>query len=227
MGEDEKPQAKNSPKDSPDSAANDPSADAANDAAQAPAAVPPEDSAVPEFQAVDEPALPSMEDRVRELTAALVEAQDQALRQRAEAENIRRRFERERADTLKYAASGLAKDLLNVADNLYRALKAVPDAMREGDEAVKNFLIGVEMTEKELISAFQKHGIRRIMPIGETFSHKEHQAMFEVENTGKPAGTVVELMQPGYIMHERLLRPAMVGVAKGDPEPVEHIDTTV
>jgi molecular chaperone GrpE len=214
MGEDEKRQA----------------AEPAGDPVQDPPPASEHDSAPPASEAVaqeDEKAPPSPEDRIQELAAALAEAEDRALRQLAETENIRRRFERERAESLKYAASGLARDLLNVADNLYRALKAVPDGMRDGDDAAKNFLIGVEMTEKELIAAFQKHGIRRILPVGETFSHKEHQAMFEVEGTGKPAGTVVELMQPGYIMHDRLLRPAMVGVAKGDPEAVEHIDSTV
>ena len=179
-----------------------------------------------EAEGAAETAPQSPEDHIQELAAALAEAQDRSLRQLAETENLRRRFEREREETLKFAASGLAKDLLNVADNLYRALQAVPDEVREGDEAAKNFLIGVEMTEKELIAAFEKHGIRRILPVGEKFSHEEHQAMFELENTGKPAGTVIELMQPGYIMHDRLLRPAMVGVAKGDPEAVEHIDTT-
>jgi len=179
-----------------------------------------------EAEGAAETAPQSPEDHIQELAAALAEAQDRSLRQLAETENLRRRFEREREETLKFAASGLAKDLLNVADNLYRALQAVPDEVREGDEAAKNFLIGVEMTEKELIAAFEKHGIRRILPVGEKFSHEEHQAMFELENTGKPAGTVIELMQPGYIMHDRLLRPAMVGVAKGDPEAVEHVDTT-
>jgi len=188
----------------------------------------PEKSAASEGEAAveTEKAPPTLEDRVLDLTAALAEVKDRSLRQLAETENIRRRFEREREETLKFAASGLAKDLLNVADNLYRALQAVPDEMRDGDEAAKNFLIGVEMTEKELISAFEKHGIRRILPVGEKFNHEEHQAMFELQDTGKPAGTVVELMQPGYIMHGRLLRPAMVGVAKGEPEAVEHVDTT-
>ena len=202
----------------------------ANDPGEKPAEVSEEDSAAAtaESEAADgiEKTPPSLADIILELTAALAEAKDHSLRQMAESENTRRRFERERSETLKFAASGLAKDLLNVADNLYRALQAVPGEMREGDEAARNFLIGVEMTEKELIATFEKHGIRRILPVGEMFSHEEHQAMFEVENTGKPAGTVVELMQPGYIMHGRLLRPAMVGVAKVDPEPVEHIDTT-
>lgn len=170
------------------------------------------------------------EDRIVELETELAAVNDRMLRLMAETENIRRRSEREREDTLRYAASGLAKDLLNVADNLHRALAAVPEEMRNGDEIAKNFVIGVEMTEKELLGAFEKHGIQQILPLGEKFDYEKHQAMFELENTGKPAGTVVETMQPGYIMHERLLRPAMVGVAKGNPDDspggVEHVDTT-
>ena len=170
------------------------------------------------------------EARVAELEAELATTNDRMLRLLAETENIRRRSEREREDTLRYAASGLAKDLLNVADNLHRALSAVPAELRDGDEAAKNFVVGVEMTEKELIAAFVKHGIQQILPLGEKFDYEKHQAMFELENSGQPPGTVVELMQPGYVMHERLLRPAMVGVAKGkpdeSPDEIEHVDTT-
>ena len=169
------------------------------------------------------------EDRIAELEAELAATNDRLLRLMAETENIRRRSQREREDTLRYAASGLAKDLLNVADNLHRALAAVPDDLRSGDEAAKNFVLGVEMTEKDLLAGFEKHAIKQILPVGEKFDYEKHQAMFELENTGKPAGTVVEMMQPGYIMHERLLRPAMVGVAKDGPEEtpdnIEHVDT--
>ena len=169
------------------------------------------------------------EDRVVELEIELAAVNDRMLRLMAETENIRRRSEREREDTLRYAASGLAKDLLNVADNLHRALAAVPDELRSGDEAAKNFVVGVEMTKKELLAAFEKHGIQQILPLGEKFDYEKHQAMFELENTGQTAGTVVEMMQPGYVMHDRLLRPAMVGVAKGkpdeSPDDVEHVDT--
>ena len=176
------------------------------------------------------PAETTPEDRIAELETDLAATNDRMLRLMAETENIRRRTEREREDTLRYAASGLAKDLLNVADNLHRALAAVPEELRSGDEAAKNFVVGVEMTEKELLAAFEKHGIQQILPLGEKFDYEKHQAMFELENTGKPAGTVVEMMQPGYIMHERLLRPAMVGVAKGSPDEspddIEHVDTT-
>ena len=169
------------------------------------------------------------EDRIAELEAELAATNDRLLRLMAETENIRRRSQREREDTLRYAASGLAKDLLNVADNLHRALAAVPDDLRSGDEAAKNFVLGGEMTEKDLLAGFEKHAIKQILPVGEKFDYEKHQAMFELETTGKPAGTVVEMMQPGYIMHERLLRPAMVGVAKDGPEEtpdnIEHVDT--
>lgn len=181
-----------------------------------------EESAAPEE---DEEAVKTPEERIAELAQALAEANDRSLRNLAEMENIRRRAEREKAETLRYGASGLARDLLNVADNLRRALQAVPPELREGDEAAKSFVLGVEMTEKELLSAFEKHGIRQILPLGEKFNHDQHQAMFEVPNTGQPAGTIVELMQPGYMMHDRLLRPAMVGVAKGDADE-SHVDTT-
>ena len=195
----------------------------AEDAAQDAAPEQPEQSEEPALEATPE-------DRIAELEAELAAANDRMLRLMAETENIRRRTEREREDTLRFAASGLAKDLLNVADNLHRALTAVPEELRAGDEAAKNFVVGVEMTEKELLAGFEKHGIQQILPLGEKFDYEKHQAMFELENTGKPAGTVVEMMQPGYIMHERLLRPAMVGVAKGSsdesPDDVEHVDTT-
>ena len=176
------------------------------------------------------PAPLTPEQRIAKLEAELAEANERVLRQLAETENIRRRAVREREDTLRYAAAGLAKDMLNVADNLRRALQAAPKEIDPEDESLKNFVLGVEMTEKELLAAFAKHGIRQIVPLGEKFDYDRHQAMFEIENTGKPAGTVVEVMQPGYIIHDRLLRPAMVGVARGEPqdppEDTEHVDTT-
>jgi molecular chaperone GrpE len=169
------------------------------------------------------------EEKIEALEIELAKQKEQVLRQLAETENARRRAQREREDTIRYGASALAKDLLNVADNLQRALKSVPSEARESDDVIKNLVIGIEMTEKELLSAMQKQGVEKIEPLGEKFSYDRHQAMFEVPDTGKPVGTIVELMQPGYIMHERLLRPAMVGVAKGDPETpprdVNHVDT--
>jgi molecular chaperone GrpE len=147
----------------------------------------------------------------------------------AEVENVRRRAQRERDDAVKYGVTNLARDLLSVADNLRRAVASVPEA-QVTDEVMRNLLTGVAATERELLGAFEKHGIRRIDPKGERFDHNFHQAIFEAENTGKPAGTVVEVLQDGYVQHDRLLRPAMVGVAKGEaraPEPGTRIDTRV
>ncbi len=162
--------------------------------------------------------------------AEVAELKDKLLRALADAENTRRRANRELEETRRYAAAALAKDLLNVCDNLRRALESVPGDPEEQDEAVKTLITGIELVEKELLAAFEKHGVRKIEPLGEKFDHNFHQAMYEVENTGKPAGTVVELLQPGYLIHDRLLRPAMVAVAKGEPEgppdDVERVDTT-
>jgi molecular chaperone GrpE len=146
---------------------------------------------------------------------------DQALRALAEVENTRRRAERDREDTAKFAIGKFARDLLNVADNLRRALDAVPaDA---DNPALKALAEGVEATERELLAAFEKHGLTRIDPIDQKFDPNFHQAMFEVPNSGKLPGTVVQVMIPGYVLNGRLLRPAMVGVATG--EPPQKVDT--
>jgi molecular chaperone GrpE len=160
----------------------------------------------------------SLEERAAAAEAELAEAKDRLLRALAETENVRRRAERERADASKYGAGSFAKDLLNVADNLRRALDSVPEE-RAGEEPTRTLLQGVAATERELLAAFERHGIRRVDPAGERFDHNLHQAIFEVESTGQPPGTVVQVLQPGYVMHDRLLRPAMVGVAKNDLKP--------
>jgi len=157
-------------------------------------------------------------ERLAQLEAELAETKDRLLRALAETENVRRRIERERADASKYGAGTLAKDLLNVADNLRRALDSAPPEQVD-DERMRKLIEGVGATERELLAAFERNGIRRIDPVGERFDHNLHQAIFEVESTGQPAGTVVQVLQPGYLMHDRLLRPAMVGVAKGETRP--------
>lgn len=162
--------------------------------------------------------------------AQVAEMKDRMLRALADMENTRRRAEREVDDAKKYGASGFAKDLLNVSDNLRRALETVSDEMREGDEGVKNLVLGIEMVEKELMTAFERQGILKVDPLGEPFDHNFHQAMYEKPESGYPAGTVAEVMQPGYVMRDRLLRPAMVAVAKGPveaaPGDVDPVDTT-
>jgi molecular chaperone GrpE len=185
--------------------------------------------------AADEAPL-SIEERLLAAEAQAAEFKDKALRAMAEVENIRRRAQREREDAVKYAASNIARDLLSTADNLRRALASV-DESKIGDET-RNLLTGVAATERELLAAFEKNGIRRLDPKGERFDHNFHQAIFEVENSGKPSGTIIEVLQPGYVLHDRLLRAAMVGVAKGGPsltladqeqgekpQPGEHLDT--
>ncbi len=165
--------------------------------------------------------------RIAELEAKVAELKDHSLRVLADSENLRRRTDREKEQWRRYASADLAKDLLDAIDNLGRAVSAAP-AERDGlDDSVKNLIVGVEMTVKSLMDAFEKNHIRRIDPLGEKFDYNLHQAMFEVENTGKPAGTVVEVLAPGYVLHDRLLRAAMVGVAKGgNPENHQSVDTT-
>ena len=158
------------------------------------------------------------------------ELKDRLLRALADVENTRRRAGRDLDEMRRYGASNFAKDLLNVCDNLGRALASAPDDLETRDESFQTLVAGVELVEKELLAAFEKHGIKKIDSVGEMFNHDFHQAMYEVEDTGRPAGTVVEVLQPGYVMHDRLLRPAMVAVAKGEsdepPEGMEPIDTT-
>lgn len=168
------------------------------------------------------------EDRVATLEAEVASLKDQLLRAVAETENTRRRAQRDREDASKYAVSSFAKELVTVADNLRRALDAVPAEGREQDEMLKSLAVGVEATERQLFAAFDRAGIKRIDPAGDMFDPNFHQVMFEIENTGKAAGTVVQVLQPGYTIHGRLLREAMVGVAKAGANDVggQHVNTT-
>lgn len=170
---------------------------------------------------------PLQNERVAKLETELAETKDRLLRALAESENQRRRAQREREDTQRYAAASFAKDLLDVADNLHRALASVT-ADEIQDERVKSLLEGVAATERALLAAFERNGMKRIEPkLGDRFDVNLHQAMFEVENSGRPPGTVVQVLQPGYQMYDRLLRPALVGVAKADapPRDTPRIDT--
>lgn len=164
------------------------------------------------------------QDRIAELDAELAAMKDQMLRALAEAENTRRRAERDRQDATKYGAVGLARDLLSVSDNLRRALEALPEDARDGDGWAKDLITGVELIEREFLDAFGKHGVVKMEPMGEPFDHNFHQAMFEMEDPEKPAGTVVQQMQPGYRLHDRLLRAAMVGVSKGGPKAEKKVE---
>lgn len=153
------------------------------------------------------------------LTEEVAELKDQLLRARAETENVRRRADRDRQDASAYAVTGFARDMLNVSDNLRRALETMPEEI--ADE-MKGFVEGVEMTERELLNTMEKYGIKKVNPeVGEKFDHKFHQAMFEVPTNDHAPGSVMQVVAPGYVIKDRLLRPAMVGVAKGEAKALD------
>lgn len=149
------------------------------------------------------------------LVAENSDMRDRLLRTMAEMENVRRRTEREKADTARYAISNFARDVLTVGDNLRRTIEHVPADAAAQDPALKSFLDGVELTERELLNVLERHGVTRIDPVGQRFDPNCHQAMFEVQNPDVPEGTVVDVMQAGYVIGDRCLRPALVAVAKG------------
>jgi len=172
-----------------------------------------EDAAAPPEAASsnDPPAAPAAD--------AAAELKDKLLRTLAEMENLRKRTGREVADARAYGVGNFARDMLTVADNMLRALQAVPQDLRASKEAgVKALIEGVELTERELIKALEKNGVRQFTPRGEKFDPNLHEAMYEVPDASVPAGSVVEVVQPGYMIGERVLRPAMVGVSKGGPK---------
>ena len=145
---------------------------------------------------------------------ASLEMKDQLLRALADVENMRRRSERDVAQANKYGHLAFARDLLSCFDNLSQAVALAPEDRSGFDENLKNILVGVEMISKEIESILQRHHITKINPMGEKFDYNCHQAMFEVSNDDVEAGTVVQVAQPGYLLHDRLIRPAMVGVSK-------------
>jgi molecular chaperone GrpE len=153
-----------------------------------------------------------------ELEALIAEnsdMRDRLLRTMADMENLRRRTEREKSDTARYAISNFARDVLTVGDNLRRTIEHVPAEAATQDPALKSFLDGVELTERELLNVLERHGVSRIDPLGQRFDPNCHQAMYEVQNPEVPEGTVVDVMQAGYVIGDRCLRPALVAVAKG------------
>ena len=151
-------------------------------------------------------------DRAAELEQQLADAKQATLYAQAEAQNVRRRAEKEAADARQYAVTSFARDILSVADNLARGLAAIPDSLR-GDDKMKGLVAGLEATGRELDAVFARHGITRIAAMGEQLDPNKHQAMLEVPSD-QPPGTIVQEMQGGYMIKDRLLRPALVGVAK-------------
>jgi molecular chaperone GrpE len=165
-------------------------------------------------------AQPSVEAQFDELAQKNAELNDRLLRLAAEMENQRKRSEREIADTRTYAIAGFARDMLTATDSLSRALMMLPAEARDSaDGALKSLIDGIELTEREMQRLLAKHGVKPIEAEGEKFDPHKHQAMFEVPDPSRPEGTVVQVVQAGYSIGERILRPAMVGVAKGGPKP--------
>ena len=167
----------------------------------------------------------------RDYEAEIAELNDRLLRALAETENVRRRGQRDREETAKFAITGFARDVLPVADNLRRALEALPEDTGDND-ALSSLVGGIELTERELAAIFQRHGVEKIDPAGEKFDHNLHEAMFEIPTADAEPGTVMQVVETGYVLNGRLLRAARVGIAKAPPEaeavpepPPEDADT--
>ena len=158
-------------------------------------------------------------DPIAELTKERDDMRDKMMRALAETENTRKRAEKMQSDTSKYAVSGFAKDMLDIANNLRRGIDAIPEDQRE---SMKILLEGVEATERMMLSSFEKQGITKIEPTDGKFDPNFHEVMFETEIPGKQNGEIIQLLEPGYVIHGRLLRPARVGVAKASGNANDH-----
>ena len=170
------------------------------------------------------PADAQSDDPLAAMTAERDQLKEQLLRALADTENMRRRSEREAANVRKYGHTPFARDLVGALDNLGRAVDSAPDDLDSLDEPVKSLVTGIQLSWTELQSVIQKHGIATVSPKGEKFDYNLHQAMFEVPTDDVTPGMVVEVVQHGYVLHDRLLRPAMVGVSKpasAQPAPVQ------
>ena len=177
-----------------------------------PAATPANDTGP---QAAPQPEL----DPIAVLEAEKMDLKDKLLRTLADMENLRRRTEREVADARAYAVTNFARDMLNVADNVRRAIESVPtEAGAAAEGAFKGLIEGIDLTERDLLKTLERHGVKKLEPEGQKFDPNLHQAMFEVPNPNVPSGTVVQVVQSGYVIGERVLRQALVGVAKGGPK---------
>lgn len=180
---------------------------------------------MPETESAAEAAPLSEAEQIAALEAEVADLKDRILRTLAEMENLRRRGEREMADTRQYSVASFARDMLNVGDNLRRAIEAVPEKPKDdADPALAALIEGVEVTERGLVQTLEKFGVQSIEAMGQKFDPTRHQAMFEIDNPKLPAGTVAEVVQTGYVIGERVLRPAFVGVAKGGPKQAANTE---
>ena len=179
---------------------------------------PPENGATPDAPATA-PEAPAAPKASTSLDRELADMKDRLLRTLAEMENLRKRTEREVADARTYGVTNFARDILTVADNMHRAMGALDDELRStAGEGLKGLLDGVELTERELLNVLEKHGVKKLDPQGQKFDPNRHQAMYEIDDASVPSGTVVQVVQAGYTIGERVLRPALVAVSKGGPK---------
>ena len=165
------------------------------------------------------PDVATLEGRINELT-------DRLLRAHADMDNLRKRTERDKEDTAKYAITKFARDVLSIGDNLQRAIAAVPAGAADADPALKALIDGVTLTDREFLNILERNGVKRVVPEGQPFNPHQHQAMVEVENREVAPGTVIQVYQPGYVLEDRVLRPAMVVVAKGGAKPGKPEDAS-
>ncbi len=194
----------------------------------------PDPAAPPGIHAEAPAAMPeqSEQERIAQLVAALeserTELKDKVLRTMADMENLRRRTEKEVADARAYGMTNFARDMLNTADNLRRAVEAIPAEMREkAEDAFRTFINGVELTERDLLTTLARHGVKKLEPLGEKFDPNLHNAIFEVPDASVAKGTVMQVVQTGFVIADRVLRPAMVGVSTGGPKAEAKMGETV
>ncbi len=161
----------------------------------------------------------AMEAQIAGLEAQVKDLTDRLLRTHAEMDNMRKRTERDKADTVKYAITKFAADIVTVGDNFQRAISAVPAGAVDTDPALKSLLEGVMLTEREFLGVLDRHGVTRLDPKGQAFDPNYHQAVMEQPHAEVPSGTVLQVFQPGYVIDDRVLRPAMVIVSTGGPKP--------
>ncbi len=181
----------------------------------------------PEDMGEDDIKAPTPLEQIADLTLEVDDLKKQLLLSRADIQNLHKRFERERAETSKYAISNFARDIVAVVDNFERAISSVPEGAPEENEGLKSLLDGVTIAEREFLNILERHGIKRINPVGELFDPHKHQAMMEQEDKSVAAGTILQVVQCGYLISDRMLRPAMVLVAKGGEKPVRSAKSDV
>ena len=165
----------------------------------------------------------SPEDLIEKLNEEITDLKDQRLRAIAELENFRKRAEKDQSDALKYGISNFAKEIINIRDNIERAQSSISDEAKN-NEAIKSVIEGIDLIAQSVVSTFEKIGIKKIESLNEKFDHNLHQAMMEIENDELDPGTIVQELIPGYILHDRLLRPAMVGVSKKSKKNEDNAD---